>query len=141
MNDFALRIEELSKGTEEPQVTFVLSRGEKEVLRREARVFSEDDMIAASNELTGAGKVDQTDLEQYMAELIEPVRIKWLRNREAGPDENQAERPQAAMPRYVAVLPDANGGEPREASIRDVVGNRVLTNFVVTLDEDVQIQD
>src|SRR5262245_24947681 len=99
MSDFALSLEEMVNDKQEPRVTFVLTRGEQEVLRRDARAFSEDDMIAVSNELTEAASLSQIDVDQYIAELIEPVRIRWLRSRER-PDENQAERPQGFPPRY-----------------------------------------
>jgi hypothetical protein len=133
MNGFALNVQELSNGNDEPQVTFILTRGGDEVLRRDARVFSEDDMIAASNELTVAGALPQADMDQAIAEAIEPVRIKWLRSREGVPGEEAA-----VVARYAAVLPGADGGEP---GIRDVARNRVLTNFVLTLDEDLEVQD
>jgi hypothetical protein len=141
MNEFALDVLETNNDPAEPTVTFILARGDEEVLRREARVFSEDDLIGVSDEITDAGGLRQTDVDQYLAELIEPIRIKWLRAQDRRPEEDAAQGPQAAVPRYVAVLPSADGGGPREASIRDVVGNRTLTNFVVTLEEDVEIQD
>src|SRR4051812_26106860 len=105
MNGFALSVEDVVSDKNEPQIAFILKRGDEVVLRRQARVFSEDDVIAVSDEMTGFGKLDQADVDQYMAELIEPIRIKWLRDRDLKADGGVAEGPQAAMPRYVAVLP------------------------------------
>src|SRR4051794_13374081 len=124
MSDFALNMQETPDDTDEPQATFILTDGEREVFRREARVFSGEDLIAVSDEVTRVGGLSQSDVDQYLAELIEPVRIKWLRSRERQPDEVPAEGPQGGVPRYLAVLPDASGGGAREASIRDVAGGR-----------------
>src|SRR4051794_24363664 len=108
MNAFALSVEKQAVVNEEPRVTFVLTKGGEEVLRREARAFSEDDLIAAGDELTRAGGLSPADVDQYLAELIEPVRGQWLRSRDQAPDEEgTAEGPQAALPRYVAVPPGA----------------------------------
>jgi hypothetical protein len=142
MNEFALGIDERAIDTEEPRATFILTRGDEEVLRREARVFSEDDMIATSNEVTRAGNLNSADVDQYLAELIEPIRIKWLRARDRRPGEEAAQAPPAVvLPRYVAVLPNAEGEGAQEPSIRDAAGDRVPTNFVLTLAEDVEVQD
>jgi hypothetical protein len=141
MNDFALNLEEMGIGGDEPRAALVLSRGGDEVLRREVRVFSEDDMIAASNDVAAGSTVPQADIDQAFAELIEPVRNKWLRARDGQPAEESAEGPQAAVARYIAVLPKAEGEGPQEPAIRDAAGDRVLTNFVLTLEEDVRVQD
>jgi hypothetical protein len=141
MNDTALNVIELTNGDNEPQVTFILTRGGEELLRSDARVFSEDDMISASNEVTRAGNLNLTDVEQSLAELIEPIRIKWLRSQDRQPDENAVEGAQAVVPRYVAVLPNADGEGPQEPCIRDFINDRVLTNFVLMLDEDIEVQD
>jgi hypothetical protein len=98
-------------------------------------------MIAASNELTRTGNLSPADVDQSLAELIEPIRIKWLRSRDGGPDQNTAEAGQPAVSRYVAVLPGAEGEGPREPSIRDLHKDSVLSNFVLTLDEDIEVQD
>jgi hypothetical protein len=114
-----------------------MTRGGEEVFRRDARVFSEDDQVAANNEVTRTGGLNPADADQRIAELIEPIRGRWLRARDRRPDENVA----AAVPRYVAVLPNADGDGPREPSTRDFHSGRVLANFVLTLDEDVLVQD
>src|SRR5262249_34851785 len=141
MNDCDLSLQELDNESGEPRIALILRRGGQVVLRQEARVFSEDDIIAAGNALAGAGPVPQVDIDQGIAGLIEPIRIKWLRTQDRQPDNNPAEGPQAAVPRYVAVLPGADGAEPREPSVRDLHGDRVLANFVLTLDEDIEAQD
>jgi hypothetical protein len=148
VNATYLKIEEIDSDNAEPRVSFVLMQGEKEVLRRDARVFCEDDIIYASNQIVKAGDLNSTDVDQYMAELVESIRNKWLRSREQPQAENagtEAENPKkeeinAVPPRYIAVLPD-EGQQEQEASIRDAIGNRVLTNFVLELDEDVEVQD
>jgi hypothetical protein len=144
MNEFDLIHEELESGEPEPQVAMILNRRGKQVFRREVRVFSEDDMIAASNEMTEAGGLPQMQIDQMIAELIEPIRIKWLRSRDRRPDEKPAKGPQAQVPqevirRYVAVLP--SGDDQQEPCIGDLVNNRVLSNFVLTLTEDIEVRD
>jgi hypothetical protein len=145
MNDIELTLQEVGNESGEPQVALVFARGGEEVRRCEVRVFSEDDIIAASNEMTGAGTIPQVDIDQAIAELIEPIRIKWLRSRDQQPERKSEEKPlegpQVAVPRYVAVLPSAEDGGPREPGIRDFLNDRVLANFVLTLDEDIEVQD
>ena len=150
---------------DDPKVTLVLTRGDEELLRREARVFSEDDMIASSNDMVRVANLNPADADQALAELIEPIRIRWLRARDQRdertgsqtPAESEgsqtptgSEGPQVAMPRYVAELPVAvvegplepEGLEmPQGIGIRDVVNDRVLTNFVLILEEDIAVQD
>ncbi len=75
MNEFTLSLEEPINAGNEPHVTLILKRGNDEVVRRDALVFSEDELIAASNELTSAGDLNAADVDQYLAELIEPIRI------------------------------------------------------------------
>jgi len=102
MNDFALNIEQVANDNAEPQVTFILTMSSEEVLRRDARVFSEDDMIAVSNQVTQASNLNPTDVDQTVAELIQPIRIKWLRSQEEKVGENPVEE-QAAMSRCCRV--------------------------------------
>src|SRR5262249_15401550 len=120
---------------------FIMTRGNEEILRQDARVFSEDDIIAASDELRRVSNLNATDVDQSIAELIEPIRNMWLRSQDRAPEENTTERPQAVMPRYRAVLPGAEGEESREPSIRDMHKNQVLANFVLLLGEDIEVQD
>ena len=59
MNECKLKLEELSNPSGEPEVALVLNRGGDELVRRVVRVFSEDDIIAASNDMAAAGTVRQ----------------------------------------------------------------------------------
>src|SRR5207249_1889694 len=54
---------------------------------------------------------------------------------EGGPGGGPGEGPGS---RYVARLPDGRGGG---AAIRDVLLNKALTNFALTLDEELEVQD
>ncbi|MBM4072795.1 MAG: hypothetical protein FJ271_28290 [Planctomycetes bacterium] len=123
----------------EPKIRVVLKRDGEEVLRREARVFSEDDMIQASNAIVGVGTMSQTDVDQTLASLIEPIRIKWLRSQDqrenGGPEQPTPDK----LPRYVAVTP--RDGQDQEVGIRDLSNDRVLSNFALVLDEDIEVQD
>jgi hypothetical protein len=171
--ELKLNLIELPDSNDDPMVALVLTRDDEEVLRREARVFSEDDMIATSNEIVRVANLNPADADQALAELIEPIRIRWLRARDqqsvdnpstgsegpaaptgsVGPNApSESEGPQVAMPRYIAELPVAVGegegppepeGEegPQGFGIRDVVNDRVLTNFVLILEEDIEVQD
>ncbi len=150
MNGTELNVIEVLDGNE-PRVILGLYRGGEETLRKEARLFSEEDMIEASKKIVRVSQLNQTDVDQGLAELVEPIRINWLRDRDAqsrsgegpqaGNDSPGVEGPQAAMPRYAAVLPAAEEDGPRETGIRDTLNDRVLTNFVVILDEDNEVQD
>jgi hypothetical protein len=144
MNSFALNIDDLTNGDAEPRAALILAQDGEEQLRREIRIFSEDDVIAASNAMTGASGLSQVDVDQAIAETIEPIRIKWLRTRDRQPDETAAEEPgtegpQAVVRRYIAVLPSGEG--KTEPCIRDVVNDRVLSNFILILTEDIEVQD
>ncbi len=142
MNEFSLNVEERSTDSDEPRVDITLKRNGEEILRRDARIFSEDDIIVTSNAMRDAGDLSLTDVEQGMAELIEPIRTKWLRGREQHqPEDKTAEGTQEASPRYLAVLPEAHGDQPRAVGVWDVVKNVLLANFIVTIDEDVEVQD
>ena len=163
--ELKLNVIELPNCNDDPKVTLVLTKGDEELLRREARVFSEDDMIASSNDMVRVANLNPADADQALAELIEPIRIRWLRARDqrderTGPRSlaeseglqapKGSEGPQVAMPRYVAELPVAVVEGPLEPvdpegshgiGIRDVVNDRVLTNFVLILEEDITVQD
>jgi hypothetical protein len=124
-------------------IPVILTNGESELLRRTARVFSTDDMVAVSNDIVRVGQLRSEDVDQYLAELVEPVRKRLLEaatgNDGGSPPEATSEQPQA--PRYVAVLPDGTDGGPQEPGIRDERDGRVLCNFVLILEEDIEIQD
>lgn len=142
MNDFDLSYTEWTDGNNQPQVTVMLKRNEEELVRRDARVFCEDDVIAISNELVGTGALNATDADQRLAELFEPLRTKWLRSRDQQPGEAPAPAEGVrALQQYVAVLPGADENGPHGPSTRDALNNRVLANFVLRLDEDIDVQD
>src|SRR5262249_24077445 len=96
---------------------------------------SEEDMIAASNELAARGNLNNADVDQKISSLIEPIRIRWLRERDRQPRQESQE----VLARYVAVMLDTDGVQ--RPSMRDTVIKRLLSNFVLTLDEDIEVRD
>lgn len=135
--DYRLDVEELDDGNTEPRVALVLRKGDQEVLRVDARLFSTEDMVAASERITDVSKLNSADVDQVLAALIEPIRKRHLRDRDKVPPENDGMQEPGVLPPYTAVLSDPNG----QASMRDAVRNRVLTNFVLLLDEDIEVRD
>jgi hypothetical protein len=141
MNDIVLKVVEKESVGSDPEVTLVLTCGDEEVLRRDARLFSEDDFVAACNEITRVSGFSQPDMDQQVTELIESLRKKRLQKQEPKPEENGSEEPEGIVPRYIAVLPQADADGPTEPSMRDAQNDRILANFVLTLDEDIEVQD
>jgi hypothetical protein len=141
MSDFDLKVLKSNNDSTERLVTCVLKQGNEEVYSRDAQVFSEDDIIRVCNEVTEVSGLSMTDVEQWMASLMQPIRTQWLRKQDQQRDGRGAqEHALVAAPRYVAVLPEAN--DPgKEACIRDMQSNRAVCNFVLVLDEDIEVQD
>src|SRR3954469_10454889 len=103
MNDLELDYVEGVSESGEPQVTFSLRRGGGELITLPVLLFSEEDVVSASNELALAG-VNQAEADQALAEVIEPVRIRQLREREQ--QESAVEEQKAPPPpQYQAVFP------------------------------------
>jgi len=145
MYDFALNIDELVGGTDEPRAAVILNRDQQVILRREVRVLSEDDLIAVSNEIAATG-LSSVDVDQAMAELVEPIRIKWLGSLEDSQGEKPAQDQGAegappVLPRYTAVLPTGGDENAQQPGLWDLHKNRLLANFVLLLQEDVAVQD
>src|SRR5262245_39750835 len=140
ISDLSLSLGDLDSSGSDPRVPVVLKRGERVVLSRTVRLFSPDDIVGVGNELVRDWNLEQADVDQALAELVQPARVQVLREREGdgGGSEEPAETPPA---RYVAVFPGRDGAGPLEAGMRDVVEGRVLSNFVLVLDEDIEVQD
>src|SRR6266581_4302865 len=77
-----LTVDEILIDGEDPQATLVLMDGDQEVFRKPIFVLSEDDIIAASNDLVRFG-IGASDADQALAEMIRPIRVKWIRKQEA----------------------------------------------------------
>ena len=137
---FSLKFEEIVTESQGPVGTLVLREDGQEFARRRTRMFDEDEIIAASDALSGEAGFSRMDMDQAIAEEIEPKRIEWLRAREQ-PVPAVEDAPEPAVSRYLAVIPGDGAEGPQEFGIRDVVSNKMLTNFVLLIDEEVEIQD
>src|SRR5262249_35863985 len=133
---------DLDSSGSDPRVPVVLKRGERVALSRTVRLFSPDDIAGVGNELVRGWNLGQADGGQALAGCVQPGGGPVLAGRGGegggGGSEEPAETPPA---RYVAVFPGRDGAGPLEAGMRDVVEGRVLSNFVLVLDEDIEVQD
>jgi hypothetical protein len=120
MNELSLQVGAVELVNGQAAIPVILTNGESELLRRTARVFSTDDMVAVSNDIVRVGQLRSEDVDQYLAELVEPVRKRLLEaatgNDGGSPLEATSEQPQT--PRYVAVLPDGTEGGPQGVASR-----------------------
>src|SRR5947209_13553209 len=114
MSEFAIDVQEWKDDPNDPQVTFVLQCDGQDVLRKEARILSEEDIIAASDAIVRASNGNGADIDQWIAQTIEPIRIRWLRERDAADQEpapnQKAQTAREIPPRYVAVVPTNENG-------------------------------
>src|SRR6266702_2604335 len=82
MSNRELTVDEILIDGDDPQATLVLREDDQELFRKPILVLSEDDIIAASNDLVSFG-IGASDADQALAEMIGPIRIQWIRKREA----------------------------------------------------------
>ena len=141
MTDAIVTVRELALANAEPQVEVTLTREDQQVFQRVARLFSEDDVIQMSDEIVRVAGLNQVDVEQSLATRLMPMRIRVLRQRDGVAEGDPEPEQPPAPPRYVAELPSTTGDGPREAALRDVLTDRVLANFVLVLEEEVEVQD
>jgi|SRR5579884_1582073 len=141
MSGLTLRGGEVVKVDGEERLTVTLNNGDEDVLSREVRLFSEDDMVAVSDEIVRQGKLDRADVDQNLAQIVQQERVRVLREREREGEGEEPGQPEARaeVPRYVAEFPDKDGAG--EAGIRDTADDSLLSNFVLVLDEDVEVKD
>src|SRR2546422_11776745 len=92
MSNRELTVDEILIDGDDPQATLVLREDDQEVFRKPILVLSEDDIIAASNDLVRFG-IGASDADQALAEMILPIRKEWIRKREAS--SKQAAEPAA----------------------------------------------
>src|SRR5207249_990977 len=109
-------------------------------------IFSEEDILAVRDAIVEKTGRNPADVEHGLTDQLVPIRHQILRQREnpgvreqqtsqEGPEQEQ----EAAVVRYRVTLQGSESSGPQVAGIFDVVNERLLTNFVLILDEDVAI--
>jgi hypothetical protein len=109
----------------------------------------EDALISTANEMAQATQIDLAQVEQTMAQIVTRARHEWLLSRQGvgggggGGGEVVSEPAVEPQDRYLSLTGDAarSCGEQVTGGIWDASKERFLSNFVLTIDQDVEVQD